>query len=195
MSIFPFNTVHKQNKAASKKKAPRKKKLIVTECIDLAGKNSEARVTLEGMSTDNKLAVDQEIGKTLKAKINKELKGTILNVVHRKQLELLNIEYLTKSVVEMGEMPHSLKPTLEQLLRTEHAFKVGDWCEVLYEYTPGTCSDGGVGTITAISKDDNDKVWCTVTYVLDKRVETHIDPNRITVTIMLGYNFKKPIGT
>jgi hypothetical protein len=25
--------------------------------------------------------------------------------------------------------------------------KVGHWVEVLYEYAPGTCFDGGVGTV------------------------------------------------
>jgi hypothetical protein len=45
--------------------------------------------------------------------------------------------------------------------------KVGDWVEVLCEYAPGTCSDGGVGEIVKITQDDNDRAWCTVAYVLD----------------------------
>ncbi len=160
--------------------------MIAPDCIDFAGKKYVARVTLEGMSAENKLAVDQQIEKTLKTKINKELKDTILNVAHREQLKLLNVEHLTKkSVVETGEMTHPLKPTLDKLLRSDHALKVGDWCEMLYKYSPGTCSDGGVGSISEISRDDeDDRVWCTVSYVLDKRVETRIDPSRITVTIM-----------
>jgi hypothetical protein len=158
--------------------------MLVPDCIDLAGKKSVARVTLEGMSAENKLAVDQQIEKTLKTKINKELKGTIVNIAHREQLELLNVEHLSKSVVETGEMTHALKPTMDKLLRTDHALKVGDWCEVLYEYCPGTCSDGGVGCIKEISRDEDDRAWCTVSYVLDKRIETHIDQSRITVTIM-----------
>jgi hypothetical protein len=55
----------------------------LTECIDLAGETSVARVTLAGMTAENKLVVDQKIEKTLKAKINKEVKGTILDVAHR----------------------------------------------------------------------------------------------------------------
>jgi hypothetical protein len=116
-----------------------------------------ARLTLEGMSAENKLAVDHQIEKTLKAKMNKEVKGTILNVAHREPLELLNIEHLMKSVVETGEMIHQLKPTMEKLLRTDHAIiNVGDWVEVLYEYAPGTCSDGGVGSIM---KGTDDRTW------------------------------------
>jgi hypothetical protein len=35
-----------------------------------------------------------------------------------------------------------------------------------------------------IIRDDEDRAWCTVCYVLDKRIENGIDPKRITVTIM-----------
>jgi hypothetical protein len=153
-------------------------------CIDLSGDKSIARVTLATMSAANKEAVDVQIEKTMKGKINREVKGTILNIAHRELLELKNIEHLTKSVVELDEMIHTLKPTMEELIRTDHAMKVGDWVEVLCEYAPGTCSDGGVGEIVKITRDDNDRAWCTVAYVLDKRIETGIDQSRITVTIM-----------
>ncbi len=143
------------------------------------------RVTLDtSMSADNKAAVDVQIEKTMKGKINREVKATILNVAHRELLELKNIEHLTNSVVESGEMIHPLKPTMEALLRTDHAMKVGGWVEVLCEYAPGICSDGGVGEIMKIIRDDQDRVWCTVCYVRDKRIENGIDPKRITVTIM-----------
>jgi hypothetical protein len=38
-------------------------------------------------------------------------------------------------------MIHHLMPTMDALLRTDHAMKVGDWEEVLCEYAPGTCSE------------------------------------------------------
>jgi hypothetical protein len=94
------------------------------------------------------------------------------------------VEHLTNSVPEPSEMIHPLKPTLAALLQTEYALKVGDWVEVLCEYAPGTCSDGGVGSIVKIERDGDERAWCTVAYVLDKRVESGIDQNRITVTIM-----------
>jgi hypothetical protein len=56
--------------------------------------------------------------------------------------------------------------------------------EVLYDYAPGTCSDGGVGTIMAIDEDAEGKQSCRVSYVLDKRIETGIALKRITVTMM-----------
>jgi hypothetical protein len=154
------------------------------DCIDLSGDNSIARATLATMSAADKQAVDVRMEKTMKGKINREVKDTILNIAHRELLEQKNIEHLTKSVVETVEMIHALKPTMEELLRTDHAMKVGDWVEVLCEYAPGMCSDGGVGEIVKITRDDNDRAWCTVAYVLDKRIETGIDQKRITVTIM-----------
>ncbi len=59
----------------------------MTACIDLAGEKSIARVTLASMSADNKAAVDVQIEKTLKGKINREVKGTILNVAHQERTQ------------------------------------------------------------------------------------------------------------
>jgi hypothetical protein len=67
---------------------------------------------------------------------------------------------------------------------SHHAIKVGDYVEVLCEYAPGTCSDGGIGYIMNIDRDDDGLVYCTVSYVLDTRIETRIEANRITVTPM-----------
>ncbi len=61
---------------------------------------------------------------------------------------------------------------------------MGDWVEVAYEYAPGTCSDGGVAFIMSIVKDDSGRAICTVSYILDKRIEKFVDQSRITVTIM-----------
>jgi hypothetical protein len=74
---------------------------------------------------------------------------------------------------------------MQQLQGTDNAIKVGDYVEVLYEYAPGTCSDGGVGTVSAIFKDGKGTTWCTVGYILDSRIETGIHhEGRITVTMM-----------
>ncbi len=90
--------------------------------------------------------MDKHINNTLKTKINKEVKNTILDVAHRELLDRMNCEHLTKSVARADTMVHALKPTMLALMDTVHAIKVGDWVEVLYDYAPGTCSDGGVGT-------------------------------------------------
>ncbi len=52
-------------------------------CIDLSRTKSVARKTLDGLSAENKIAIDNHIRKSLKTKINREVKGTILDVAHR----------------------------------------------------------------------------------------------------------------
>ena len=74
----------------------------------------------------------------------------MLDVGHSKALEDMNVRHLTLSVVPASNMIHKLKPTMKQLLDTEGQIKVGNYVEVLYEYAPGTCSDGGVGVVVKI---------------------------------------------
>ena len=124
--------------------------MAMSSCIDLTGPKSVARTTLDGLSDRNKRAVDAKINKTLKKKINKEVTRTILDVAHRDLLERMNCERLTKSVARAQVMVHYLKPSTLSLMGTIHAMKVGDWVEVQYEYAPGTCSDGGIGTVSAV---------------------------------------------
>jgi hypothetical protein len=156
----------------------------MTGCIDLTGPKSVARTTLDSMTDLNKLEVDKEIYKTLKKKINKEVKDTILDIAHRQLLDDLLMKHLTLSVAPAEAMVHYLKPTMQELMLTNNTIKVGDWVEVLYDYAPGTCSDGGVGEIFAIDEDEEGNKSCRVAYVLDKRIETDIDVNCITVTVM-----------
>jgi hypothetical protein len=62
--------------------------------------------------------------------------------------------------------------------------KIGDWVEVLHEYMPGTCSDGGVDIITRLQStgEENsvDVLFASVKYVLDNRVEHSINFDRLT---------------
>ncbi len=82
-------------------------------------------------------------------------------------------------------MVHPLKPTMDKLMETLHAIKVGDYVDVAYEYAPGTCSDGGIiGFIMAIEQNDEGLSICKVSYVLDSKIEAGIASSRITVTPM-----------
>jgi hypothetical protein len=156
----------------------------MSRCLDLTGPKSIARTTLDGMSASHKNEVDLKINKSLKKKINQEVKGTILDIAHRELLDELLIKHLTLSVEQADNMVHCLKPTMQELMGTIHAIRVGDWVEVLYDYAPGTCSDGGIGTIMALEKDAEGKQTCRVSYILDKRIETGLSLKRITVTMM-----------
>ncbi len=99
-----------------------------------------------------------------------------MDVAHREKLRELNWEYL--------KMVHPLKPTMDKLMGTHHAIKVGDYVEVLCEYAPGTCSDGGIGYIMNMDNGEEGIVYSTVSYVLDSTIETRIKSKRITVTPM-----------
>jgi hypothetical protein len=52
--------------------------------MGLTGPTSVARTTHAGLSEENKAAATDEIKKTLKTKINKEVKNTLLDIAHRK---------------------------------------------------------------------------------------------------------------
>ena len=90
------------------------------QCIDLTGPKSVARQTLGAMSASGKEAVEAAIGKTLTGHINKAVKSTILDVAHQEQLAELNCRHLTKSVDKAETMGHRLKPTMSELLGTNH---------------------------------------------------------------------------
>jgi len=70
---------------------------------------------------------------------------------------------------------------------------VGEWVEILHEYAPGVCSDGGVGCILevhqAVDPSESepalaDAMTIDVKYLLDGRVEKRINLARITVIPM-----------
>jgi hypothetical protein len=161
-----------------------KSSLSLPQCIDLTGPNSVARQTMEGMGEASLEAVNKKSNTKVKSTINNEVKAALLDEKHRELLARLNCEFRSKSVASLASMVHKLKPTLGKLIGTHHAIKVGDWVEVLYEYAPGTCSDGGIGEVFQITVDDAGITWCSVAYVLDKRIEKEIHQSRITITMM-----------
>ena len=146
--------------------------------------DSIAGQALDALSSQDKQVVKDQISKTLKKAINKNVKDVVLDVAHKECLDRMNMENLTRSVVPVRSMVHKLKPTMLQLEDSERAIKVGDYVEVLYEYAPGTCSDGGVGVIAEIHECDEGIKTVTVGYVLDNRIERGIAVSRITVTMM-----------
>ena len=101
----------------------------------MTGPESIARKTLSGMSATHKGEVDDQLNKTLKKKINREVKGVIVDIANRELLDNLFMEHLTKSVAPLSEMVHFLKPTMQALMGTLNTIKVGVWVEVLYSLT------------------------------------------------------------
>ncbi len=72
----------------AKKKA--KDNLSLSDCINLTGAKSVTRTTHDGLSAENKSAASDAINKTLKTKINKEVKNTLVDIAYREKLNLLN---------------------------------------------------------------------------------------------------------
>ncbi len=45
-------------------------------------------------------------------------------------------------------MVHIARKTVWEEQKDLAEVKIGDWVEVMYDYIPGTCSDGSIGVIT-----------------------------------------------
>jgi hypothetical protein len=103
------------------------------------------------MSDNKRSSIDKKIGSSLQTKLNKDVRDAILDEAHSELLAKLNCEHRTKSVVSVTTMMHPLKPTMDKLMGTTHALKVGDWVEVLYAYAPGLCSDGGMEKLSPLN--------------------------------------------
>ena len=86
-----------QSKDPPKKKQTKKGKLSLPQCIDLTGAKSVARQQLQGMSKSKLEAVDKQIGKQVKANLNKQVKDAIVDIAHSEELAKLNCEHRSKS--------------------------------------------------------------------------------------------------
>ena len=98
---------------------------------------------------------------------------------------------MQKQNASVSEMVHKAHKTIWEERELLAQVNVGDFVEVDYEYMPGTCSDGGIGVITSLINlsDDptvrtRDKLYATVKYVIDNRVEHSIEMQRLTVVPM-----------
>jgi hypothetical protein len=84
-------------------------------------------------------------------------------------------------------MVHVARKTIWEEQTKLSAVKVGDWVEVMYEYLPGTCSDGVTGVITRLITTDTGpdtvlSLFATVQYVLDNKKEHEVAMDRLTIT-------------
>ncbi len=100
-------------------------------------------------------------------------------------------QHLQKQNVTAAEMVHVPRKSIWEEQELLANVKIGDWVEVSYNYMPGTCSDGGIGAITAlinVSDDPElripDELYATVRYVIGNRVEHSVDMKRLTVVPM-----------
>jgi hypothetical protein len=108
---------------------------------------------------------------------------------NRAQIILEKLEqHLKQNTQPASHMVHAPRKTIWEEQRELANIRFGDWVEVLYEYMPGTCSDGGVGIITRLQStgEENsvDVLFASVKFVLDNRVEYSINFDRLTIIPM-----------
>jgi hypothetical protein len=98
-------------------------------------------------------------------------------------------QHLKDNTTKPNEMVHMARKTIWEEQLDLANVKVGDWVEVIYDYEPGTCSDGGIGVITRLVETDNGpgtvtSLFATVQYVLDNRKEHGVSMDRLTIIPM-----------
>ncbi len=117
------------------------------------------------------------------------MKQAILDEKYSEIVKLALEQHLQSNTSLAGDMVHVARKTIWEEQAQLADVKIGDWVEVLYEYLPGTCSDGGVGVITRLMSVDEGigtvmTLFATVRYVLDNRKEHSVTMDRLTIIPM-----------
>ncbi len=124
------------------------------------------------------------------AYISQHVKQAILDEKYSKIVRDALVQHLKDNTSKATDMVHTARKTIWEEQFDLATVKVGDWVEVIYEYEPGTCSDGGIGVITRLVETDNEpgsvvtSLFATVQYVLDNRKEHGVSMDRLTIIPM-----------
>jgi hypothetical protein len=94
-----------------------------------------------------------------------------------KEAQLKHLESMRVSVTDMVHIKIEVKP--EIVLTGAAGLTVGDWVEVLHDFSPGHNSGGGVGVIAEIHS-----TLCDVKYIIDGHLERYIPITRLTMIPM-----------
>ncbi len=118
------------------------------------------------------------------------MKQAILDEKYSDMVKNALVQHLKSNTSLPGEMVHEPRKTIwEEQKQLIEDVKIGDWVEVMYEYMPGTCSDGGVCVIIRLMTTDEGErtvmaLFATVRYVLDNRKEHSVTMDRLTIIPM-----------
>lgn len=100
------------------------------------------------------------------------------------------VQHLKKSRKTATEMVHARPASVWELHGSRASVRVGSWVQVIYDYSPGTCSDGGIGVVVhvtpAVDPEDADALLedcmtVDVKYLMFGRTEQKIPLTRITI--------------
>jgi hypothetical protein len=122
-------------------------KAKIEEVINLTTKKSIAGQHISTMSTSEREDVVNKLSKTAKTNKNKHVKATVLAVAYDNLCQSAFLEHLQGLQGPVSHMVHPKRRTLAEKHGLFAQIKVGDWVEVEPEYSPGMCSDGGVGCV------------------------------------------------
>jgi hypothetical protein len=117
------------------------------------------------------------------------VKQAILDEKYATIIKVALEKHLQANTTKPANMVHVARKTIWEERKELADVKVGDWVEVMYDYLPGTCSDGGIGVITRLIATDTgpgtvSSLFATVQYVLDNRQEHGVAMDRLTIIPM-----------
>ena len=177
-----------------------KTKAKIEEVINLTTKKSIAGQHISIMSTSEREDVVNKLTKTAKTNENKHVKSAVLAVAYDNLCQSAFLEHLQGLQGPVSHMVHPKRRTLAEEHGLFAQIKVGDWVEVEPEYSPGMCSDGGVGCVlglhkeqcTAVGSDSPTIITAVdVHFLVFNTKERRVLLNRVVV-VPMPYKMDKP---
>ena len=187
-------------KLIKKSSAARKTKAKLEEVINGTCKKSVAGKHIAIMSAAEKDDVVTKLTKTAKTNENKLVKATVLGVTYNNRCTVAFLQHLQNLQGPVSNMVHARRKTLAEEQGLLAQIKVGDWVEVEPDYSPSICSDGGIGCVLGLHREEcavpGSVVACTITavdvhYLVFNRKERRVLVSR-AIVIPMPYKADKP---
>ena len=137
-----------------------------------------AATTYRGLSKAQKIAVREDVERTLAKTVNSKVKDSVVKVKYAELCNEANKEFLRGAVPSPEAMTRPPPPILSHR-GNQPDLSVGEYVEVLHEYKVGVCSAGGCGLVTLVGSRGG-HIAATVKYILDGREEHGIELSRLT---------------
>ncbi len=190
--VAPLRSLKKGKRKKKDLKVERSKvALQSTTTVSVAGKH------LKSMDEATRTAVTATLDTTLSKTINQTVKAAVIKEKYQILVNEYFVAALTSARRQPEEMVHVKRKTLWEEYGAHATIKVGDWVLVDPCYLPGTCSEGGVGSVTHVNAHciaaENEALTTAtgnpsgninVLYILTQRCEHGVSFARVTVIPM-----------
>ena len=121
------------------------------------------------MSAAERDDVVTKLTKTAKTNENKLVKATVLGVTYNNRCTVTFLQHLQNLQGPVSNMVHARRRPLAEEQGLLAQIKVGDCVEVEPDYSPSICSDGGIGCVLGLHREEcavpGSVVACTITAV------------------------------